>query len=114
MPDASNEIWKAQKKAKKFNFSLWDISRFSSELQKENSNEEVRQAAGQVVEIFKQGTDKVVLAESHTGSWYDQCCGASIYLIQLPEMVSKYYGQLKFAKKCKNWPLMLQKYLEAP
>ena len=114
MPDASNEIWKAQKKAKKFNFSLWDISRFSSELQKQTSIEEVRQAAGQVVKIFEPGTDKVVLAESHTGPWYDKCCGASIYLIQPPEMVSKYYAQLKFAKKCKNWPLMLQKYLEAP
>jgi hypothetical protein len=114
MPDASTEIWKSQKKAKKFAFSLWDISRFSAELQKQTSSDEIKQAAGQVVDIFKPGNGKVVLAESHTGSWYDQCCGASIYLIQPPEMVSKYYAQLKFAKNCKNWPIMLQKYLEAP
>jgi hypothetical protein len=114
MSDVSTDIWKAQKKAKKFAFSLWDISHLSAEINKQTSVDEISQAARQTSDVFMPGDGNFVRAESHTGPWYDQCCGASIYLIMPPERVSKYYAELEFAKNCRNWPLMLQEYLEAP
>ena len=114
MPDAATEIWKAQNKSKKFfRNTLWDINHFLKELSAITSSNEVRDAAMQAQAAFKVGPDKFVIAESHFGSWFDQCCGASIYLMPSTGNISEYYGDLDFSKEINNWPLMLQKYHES-
>lgn len=115
MPDAAIEIWKAQRKSIKFfRDTLWDINHFLKELSAISSSDEVKDAAMQARDVFKAGRDKFVIAESHFGSWFDQCCGASIYLMPPPRHLSEYYADLDFAKEINNWPLMLQKYHESP
>ncbi|MCJ7445854.1 MAG: clostripain-related cysteine peptidase [Methanotrichaceae archaeon] len=114
MPDAATHIWKAQKKSKSFfNNTLWDVSHFSKEIANISQYEEVKMALYQIQEAFKVGLDNFVIAESHLGSSFDQCCGSSIYLIPPPNSISKYYADLDFAKEIKNWPLMLNEYHKA-
>lgn len=114
MPDAATEIWKAQRKSIKFfRGTLWDINHFLKELSAISSSNEVKDAAMQAQAAFRAGPDNFVIAESHFGSWFDQCCGASIYLMSPPGHISEYYKDLDFAKEVNNWPLMLQKYHES-
>jgi len=115
MPDAATEIWKAQRKSIKFfRGTLWDINHFLKELSAISSSNEVKDAAMQAQAAFMAGPDNFVIAESHFGSWFDQCCGASIYFMPPPGNISEYYKELDFAKEVNNWPLMLQKYHESP
>ncbi|HUS75664.1 MAG TPA: clostripain-related cysteine peptidase [Methanothrix sp.] len=115
MPDAATEIWKAQRKSVKFfRNTLWDINHFLKELSEVTSSNEVKDATKQAKAAFMAGPNKFVISESHFGSWFDYCCGASIYLMPPPGNISKYYGDLDFSKEIKNWPLMLQKYHESP
>lgn len=115
MPDAATEIWKAQRKSIKFyRGTLWDINHFLKELSAISSSNEVKDAAMQAQAAFRAGPDNFVIAESHFGSWFDQCCGASIYLMPPPGNISEYYKDLDFAKEVNNWPMMLQKYHESP
>lgn len=114
MPDAATEIWKAQRKSIKFfRGKLWDINHFLKELSAISSSNEVKDAAMQAQAAFRVGPDNFVIAESHFGSWFDQCCGASIYLMSPPGHISEYYKDLNFAKEVNNWPLMMQKYHES-
>lgn len=114
MPDAATEIWKAQRKSIKFfRGTLWDINHFLKELSAISSSNEVKDAAMQAQAAFRVGPDNFVIAESHFGSWFDQCCGASIYLMSPPGHISEYYKDLNFAKEVNNWPLMMQKYHES-
>jgi hypothetical protein len=115
MPDAGDEIWKAQRRSMKFFYNtLWDINHFSTELFKVTSDNTVKMATQDVKNAFQAGPDKFIMAESHLGKWYEQCCGASIYLIPPPSSPSKYYEELTFAKDAINWSKMLQKYHENP
>ena len=113
MPDVITAIERAQNKSKSFfYYTLWDASNFCKVLSGLTPDSNVNQAAQNVVQEFKANSGKFIIAESHLGKDYDQCCGASVYLIPRPHCVSKYYADLEFAKDCKNWPLMLQKYHE--
>ncbi|MBN1323315.1 MAG: hypothetical protein JW986_04850 [Methanotrichaceae archaeon] len=115
MPDAGIDIWNAQKRSMKFFYStLWDLNHFSGELIRLSSSQEVKDAARNLQKAFKAGPDNFVIAESHLGTSYNQCCGASIYLIPPPHDISKYYGDLEFAKSFPNWPAMLHQYHETP
>ncbi len=115
MPDAAIEIWKAQRKSKKFfRNTLWDINHFLKELSSVTTSNEVKDAATHSQAAFKVGPDNFIIAESHLGSWFDSCCGASIYFMPPPGNISEYYGDLDFSKEINNWPSMLQKYHESP
>jgi hypothetical protein len=111
IPDINYTIQRAQNKSMSFfNYTLWDTSHFCKVLSGLTQDNNVNQAAQNVVKEFEANSGKFVIAESHLGKDYDQCCGSSVYLIPPPQCVSKYYADLEFAKDCKNWPLMLQKY----
>ncbi len=111
MPDINYTIYRAQNKSKSFlNNTLRDASHFCKVLSGLTQDSNLNQAAQNVVKEFEANSGKFVIAESHLGKDYDQCCGASIYLPYY--YISKYYADLEFAKDCKNWPLMLQKYHE--
>jgi Clostripain family. len=113
MPDVIRTIGRAQNKSKSFfYYTLWDASHFCKVLSGLTQESNVNKAAQNVVKEFEANSGKFILAESHLGKDYDQCCGASVYLIPPPHNVSKYYTDLEFSKDCKNWPLMLQKYHE--
>lgn len=115
MPDAIDEIWKAQRRSMKFFYNtLWDINHFSKELSKVTSDNAIKMATQDVKNAFQAGPEKFILASSYLGKWFDQCCGASIYLIPPPSNLSQYYQELAFARDFKNWWEMLQKYHEIP
>jgi hypothetical protein len=113
MPGVVNTIQRAQNKSMSFDdYKLWDVSHFCKELSGLTQDDNVSHAAQNVVKEFEPNSEKLIIAESHLGQDYDQCCGGSIYLIPPPHGVSKYYADLEFAKDLKNWPLMLQKFHE--
>lgn len=113
MPDVINTIQKAQNKSMSFfGYTLWDVSHFCKELSGLTKDNNINHATQNVVKEFEFNSEKFIIAESHLGKDYDQCCGASVYLIPPPPHVSKYYADLEFAKDFKNWPLMLQKFHE--
>ena len=115
MPDASNEIWNAQRRSTKFFYgTLWDINHFSKEVAAITTSNEVKDAAKQVQAAFKPGPGNLVISESHLGSRFEHVCGVSVYLVPPPNDISKYYGEMEFSNTIKNWPLMIQKYHESP
>ncbi len=115
MPDASTEIWKAQRRSANFFYgTLWDINHFSKDLAAITTADEIKDAARQVQAAFRSGADNFVISESHFGSRLNNCCGVSVYLVPPPNNVSQYYEDLEFSKTIKNWPRMLQEYHESP
>jgi hypothetical protein len=110
MPKASREIWDAQRKSVRFwHNTLWDISHFCEELEKETASKEVRKAAQEVREALPPGPDRFVIAESHRGKEVEGVGGVSIYLLPQLTDISEYYADLNFAKKHK-WLEMLKAY----
>lgn len=113
MPDVFDAIESTYNTSMSFlNYTLYDVSNFCKVLSNLTQDSNVTQAAQNVVKEFEPNSGKFIIAESHLGKDYDQCCGSSVYLIPRPYCVSKYYADLEFAKDCKNWPLMLQKIHE--
>lgn len=108
MPEAGDDIWNAQKTSRRFH-NQWDIAHFSKELQKITKDSTVVQAAAEVQEVLKAGTENFVIAESHLGTHYDPCCGVSVYLVQPPQSISPYFAELAFSKDT-HWLSMLQAY----
>jgi hypothetical protein len=93
-----------------FYLTLWDASNFCKVLSGLTQDNSVKQAAQNVIKEFEPGSEKFIIAESHIGEAYDQCCGASVYLIPRSQRISPYYADLEFAKDCENWLAMLKKY----
>jgi hypothetical protein len=111
MPDAAPEILKAQSKSVNFcDYTLWDINHFVKELKKQTGDAAVKSAATEVEKVVKSGKQNFVVSKGHLGSVYAKCGGSSIYLIPPPGSISRYYADLEFAKKFRNWPKMLDQY----
>jgi hypothetical protein len=110
MPKAARDIWNAQKKSARFwHNTLWDISQFCEELEKESASKDVRNAAQEVRMALKPGASSFVLSESHAGPGIERSGGVSIYLLPPLNDISEYYKDLKFAK-AHRWLAMLQAY----
>ncbi len=110
MPKAAREVWNAQRKSAHFWYNtLWDISQFCEELEKETTNKDMRKAAQDVRAALQPGAGRFVVAESHAGPGVERCGGVSIYLLPPLNDISKYYQALKFAK-AHRWLTMLQAY----
>lgn len=103
-------IQDAQRASARFCYdTLWDVSHFCKELSGLTQDNNVNNAAQKVVKEFEPNSEKFIIAESHLGENYDQCCGVSIYLpSSIINNVLKYYADLEFAKDL-NWYLLLQK-----
>lgn len=110
MPDAANEIWKAQRNSARFwHNTLWDISHFCEELEKGTSDETVRQAARDVRTGLQSGPGHFVIAEAHNGTTVSRCAGSTIYLVPPIITMSRYYADLDYAKK-HRWLSFLKAY----
>jgi hypothetical protein len=111
MSEENNNISRAQFDSTSFFYlTLYDTSNFCKVLSSLTQERNVKQAAQNVVKEFEPSSGKFIIAESHLGKAYDQCCGASVYLIPRSQRISPYYADLEFAKDCKNWLDMLKKY----
>ena len=113
MPEAADHIWKAQRKSNHFFYkTLWDLIRFCEELEKLTDSDRVRKASKEVRAILQPGPDNFVTAESDAGEGVKGCGGVSIYLLPALDEISRYYGDLEFAKKHK-WLKLLEAYHSA-
>ncbi len=113
MPEAADHIWKAQRKSNHFFYkTLWDLTRFCEELEKLTDSDRVRKASKEVRAALVPGPDNFVIAESDAGEGVKGCGGVSIYLLPALDDISRYYGDLEFAKKHK-WLKMLEAYHSA-
>jgi hypothetical protein len=108
MPESVTELDNAQRRSKKF-IDQWDIHAFSKELQGLTSDAAVERSAKEICNILDFGLGKLIIAQSHLLANYDQCCGASIYLLHSGREVSPIYAGLEFAKSTR-WLPMLQEY----
>ncbi len=110
LPGAAAQIWKAQRKTKRFwHNTLTDITNFSAEIKKATRNPAIRQSADEVQAALQVGAGKFVIAEAHHGPGVNRCGGVTLYLPSVLTGISRYYGDLDFAKK-HRWLTMLQKY----
>lgn len=110
MPGAAMEIWKSQRGSARFwHNTLWDLSHFCQELERETSGPEVRAAARGVLDALGQGPGRFVLAEQHSGAKVGKCGGCSIYFLPPIQDLSRYYGDLDYAKE-RRWHNFLQAY----
>jgi len=112
LPRAGQQIWKAQKKTKRFwHNTLADIGSFGSEMKRVSRDKATKAAADEVMAALQPGAGRFVLAEAHDGAGVAMCSGATIYMPSPLVGVSKFYGDLEFAKK-QQWKPMLEAYVE--
>lgn len=110
MPEASREIWTAQRNSARFwHNTLWDIAHFSEELEQLATDEAVRAATQGVQRVLQPGPDNFVIAESHNGDKVKRCRGVTVYLLPPLMDISRYYADLSYAQN-HRWLEMLQAY----
>jgi hypothetical protein len=113
LPRAATQIWKAQRKTKRFwHNTLADIGGFGTEIKQSTRDAAIRKAADQVVATLQTGADRCVIAEAHNGAGVAACTGVTIYLPSALVGISRYYSDLAFANK-QRWLRMLQAYVAA-
>jgi hypothetical protein len=109
MPDVAAEVWRAQRKSARFwHNTLWDVSHFCEELE-ETADDGVRRAAHDVRAALAVGPGNCVIAEGHNGAKVERCGGVTIYLMPPLMDVSRYYGELDYARD-HRWLAMLEAY----
>lgn len=112
MPTASTQIWKAQRKTKRFwHNTLADIGHFGKEMKRATRHKPIRAAANAVMDALEQGEGKLVLAEAHNGSGVREVAGVTLYMPSPLVGLSKFYGDLAFAKQ-QAWLQLLKAYIE--
>jgi len=113
LPRAATQIWKAQRKTKRFwHNTLADIGSFAAEIKRATRDAAIRAAADQVVAALGSDAGKLVIAEAHNGAGVAACTGVTIYLPSALVGISRYYSDLEFAGK-QHWLPMLQAYVNA-
>ncbi|MEK6280789.1 MAG: clostripain-related cysteine peptidase [Acidobacteriota bacterium] len=107
LPEAANEVWKAQKNSARFwHNTLWDVSHFCKELSTGTSNKSVRNAAEDVRAALQSGPDRFIIAEAHNGPRVEHCAGSTIYLVPPITNMSRYYEHLDYAQKHRWLPFL--------
>ena len=110
MPDVATEVWRAQRKSARFwHNTLWDVSHFCEELEERTADDGVRRAAHDVRAALAVGPENCVIAEGHNGAKVERCGGVTIYLMPPLLDVSRYYGELDYARD-HRWLAMLEAY----
>ena len=111
LPKANQQIWKAQKRTKRFwHNTLADIGSLGSELKRGSRHKATKAAIAEVLAALQPGAGGFVMAEAHDGSGVAACTGATIYMPSPLVGVSQFYGDLEFAKK-QQWKKMLDAYV---
>lgn len=109
----SAQIWKAQRKTKRFwHNTLADVGHFGKEMRRATRHKPIRAAADAVMDALEQGPGHLVLAEEHNGSGVRDCTGVTLYMPSPLVGLSRFYGDLDFAKH-RRWLELLKAYLEA-
>jgi hypothetical protein len=124
MPGFAGALWNAQRetfvqetqgnirKPNKFQYHLWDIRSMAARLADDVSSPRVEEAARAVLEALRPG-GPTVLAEGHSGAWFDGIGGVSIYMMPPgKQRISPYYASLALSTDT-WWPAMLWKYHDA-
>ena len=108
LPEMTDEIWKAQKKAARFcHNTLWDISDFCGELAKGTSHDSVKRMAEDVQTALQRGPGRFVIAESHSGNSVKNCGGTTIYFVPPGvSSISQYYADLDYTHKHRWLPFL--------
>ena len=110
MPDAANEIWKAQRNSARFwHNTLWDVSHFCEELENGTADKDVREAAHDVRAALQTGPGHFIVAEAHNGETVKRCGGSTVYLVPPIVNISRYYNDLDYARDY-NWLSFLKAY----
>ena len=110
LPAAAMDMWRAQRSSASFwHKTLWDVTHFCEELEALGTDDALRQAARDVREALKPGPGNYTVAEAHHGDAVQRCGGSSIYMIPPPWDISRYYGELEFAKR-HGWLSLLEAY----
>lgn len=110
LPQKWDAVLRAHARALHFEGGLVDLSTFCEELSSSGVGHGVEAAAGHVVAALK--PVGCVIGEGHLGHRVDRCAGVSVYLPSPDRGISKYYSDLKFAKKHK-WDEFLAAYHDA-
>jgi Clostripain family len=114
MPNAADEIWRAQRRSTHFcQATLWDIREFCDQLASSSASLNVREAAAAVVVEIDRRPDGFVIEEDQSGAGVDDCGGVSVYLVSPLKPISRYYADLAWAKDVSPWLDMLRRYHEA-
>lgn len=112
MPVAVVEIWQAQRRSARFwHNTLWDVAHFCEELASTSQDQRVRQAAQAVLPALHPNPHHFVIAEGHSGTAVEHCGGVSIYLQPPPNMISRFYDELNYAR-AHRWLALLRAYHE--
>lgn len=99
LPDAAGSVWRAQRASARFwGNTLWDIKQFAEELRRFASTGEIAARAAEVTAALAVG-EGLVLAETHRGETVAECGGLSIYLLPPITPISRFYGDLTFARE---------------
>jgi hypothetical protein len=110
LPRAASQIWKAQRKSKRFwHNTLADIGSLGAEMKKTTRSTKTRQAIAEVAAALQSGAGQFVIAEAHDGAGVAACSGVTVYLPSPLSGISRYYGDLDFAGK-QRWLKMLRAY----
>lgn len=113
MPDAAMEIWQAQRRSARFyHNTLWDIAHFCEAIERISSDEAVRRTAQAVRATLEPAPGAFIIAEGHRGEKMARCGGMSIYLQPPLSSVSRFYGDLGYARD-HRWPVLLRAYHKA-
>jgi hypothetical protein len=104
---ADNEkVTRALARSVAFMGALVDLGTFCSALQAGPVDQEVKDAAGQVLEALRPGG--YVLAESHLGPTVEGCRGVTLHFPPPLTPISRFYGDLRFAER--GWDDFLHSY----
>jgi hypothetical protein len=103
-------LWSAQRQAPKFwHNTLRDLYAFSDPLRSVAPTKTLKKAALDLWTALQPGAGRFVIAEAHRGAAVARCGGVSIYLPIPGNDISRYYGDLAFARD-RGWEALLQAY----
>jgi hypothetical protein len=102
----NEKVTRALARSVAFMGDLVDLGTFCSALQAGPVEQEVKDAAGRVLEALHPGG--YVVAESHLGPTVEGCRGITLYFPPPLTTISKFYGDLRFAQR--GWDDFLHSY----
>jgi hypothetical protein len=102
----NEKVTRALARSTAFTGDLVDLGTFCSALQAGTVDQEVKDAAGLVVEALEPGG--YVVAEDHLGATVEGCRGVTVYFPPPLRPISRFYGDLRFAQR--GWDEFLDSY----
>ncbi|HEX2064166.1 MAG TPA: clostripain-related cysteine peptidase [Acidimicrobiales bacterium] len=104
---AAAKVMRAQSRSARFAGELVDLKTFCDNLSAASGDDTINEAARGVVDALAPGT--YVVAESHLGPTVEGCGGVTAYFPPPTEPVSRFYGDLRFARE-RTWDDFLVGY----